>query len=133
MKKYLILFVFFVLLGCSKKTSVKSEPEPDPIPKCQVTPTTLDFGYQYWDHQYTRSFNVKNIGAVLFNGTLKLVDESDPGVFTIPEANRNYTLYPGQSFDVIVTFHCGVGEWNATIETGNSCCPDIYCHGRGHW
>jgi len=130
MKTFFVLFLAIVLLGCTKKSS---KVEPESVPRCEVTPTVLDFGNIQYRAKKTKSFTVKNIGRISFSGTLAVVDESHPGVFSIPEANRNYSLYPGQSFDVRVTFWAGVGQWNATIETGNSCCADVYCQGRGHW
>lgn len=129
MKSFFILFLAIALLGCSKKSSVTSQS----LPQCEVTPTTLYFGNIQYHDKKTKTFTVKNIGGIPFSGALAVVDESHPGVFTIPEANRNYTLYPGQSFDVRVTFWAGVGQWNATVETGNSCCADVYCWGKGHW
>jgi hypothetical protein len=134
MKKYLILFILLTLIGCSKKTAVKSEPEPDPIPRCQVTPTILDFGrIEAYRGSSTRLFTVKNTGEVSFSGTLAVVDQNTSGSFFIPEANRDYILYPGQSFEVVVQFKTrGLGRINGTVEIGNSACHDVYCWGIGY-
>lgn len=126
---FVLFFVIVLLVCCSKKSSTPDQQ----MPRCEVTPTALNFGNIQYHAKKTKSFTVKNIGRISFSGTLAVVDESHPGVFSIPEANRNYTLYPGQSFDIHVTFWAGVGQWNATIETGNSCCTDVYCQGKGHW
>lgn len=131
MKTVLIVLIPILLLGCNKKSSPV---KPESVPQAEVSPTILDFGrIKAYSGTSKRGFTVKNTGEVPFDGTLAVVDENTSGSFFIPEANRNYTLHPGESLTVVVTFRTkGLGRINGTVETGNSCCEDVYCWGIGY-
>jgi uncharacterized repeat protein (TIGR01451 family) len=99
----------------------------DPLPACDVSQTTLDFGTVTVGEADTLSFTITNTGGGTLSGSVSETCDH----YTIVAGGGAYSLTAGQFVDVDVEFAPGVaGTHPCTIETGTDC-ANVSCTGVG--
>lgn len=99
---------------------------PDNSPICSVSPLSLNFGDIEIGQSKDLNFTITNTGGGTLSGS---VGESCTH-YSIVSGSGYYSLNHGESRTVTVRFFAPTdnpGQYNCTIETGNSICSDVNC------
>ena len=95
---------------------------------CQVSPTSLDFGWLFLGSYLDKSFTITNLGE----GTLARTVSESCDHYSIVSGGGPYSLGTGESVVVTVRFEpAWAGQHNCTIETSNALCISVSCIGIG--
>ena len=95
---------------------------------CGVTPAALDFGLVPKGSSRTRQLTLCNLGTLPLTGEVSL---SCPE-FEITEGAGPYTLEPGDSLRVVVTFRPeALGMKSCVLDLGATSCGTVPCTGTG--
>lgn len=114
--------------GTSACADVNCTGTGEPVPVCQVTPTSLDFGIVPVGNTADRTFTIKNTGGGTLSGT---ISESCPA-YGVVAGGGSYSLTANQTRTVTVRFApTGSGNQACSIETGAAICADVSCIGNG--
>lgn len=100
-----------------------------PVELCTVSPAMHDFGTVFLGFPVTQSFTYKNSGQVSFSGNPFL---TCPGVFQITSGGGFFTVAPGDSHVVEVTFNPSIeASWNCALQISGAFCPPVPLMGSG--
>jgi hypothetical protein len=99
-------------------------------PKCQVTPTVLDFGTVVVGSHEDATFTIQNVGTGQLKGSVS--ETCEP--YSIISGGGSYKLGAGESVTVTVRFEpANDGTHVCTVDTGSAVCGDVNltCTGTG--
>lgn len=100
-----------------------------PVPICQVTPSSLDFGDIAVGNAASQIFIIRNTGAGLLQG---IVSEDCPD-FSITAGAGSFSLATNQTRSVTVRFAPSApGPQSCAIELGTEYCEAVACTGAAH-
>ncbi len=98
------------------------------VTACVVAPTTLDFGLLPIGYSAVDTVTVTNAGTLPIDGQATL----PPGPFAVTAGEGPFTLEPGQSRLIQVTFApAAIGAFSATLDLGADACAGVACLGVG--
>ncbi len=121
--RYQVVYVVILIVALSASLAYGQL-----APRCQVTPTALDFGTVTVGSHEDATFTIENIGTGQLRGSVGETCDH----YSIVSGGGSYSLGAGESVTVTVRFEpTSNGTHVCTVATGSSACGDVNLTGVG--